>query len=49
MEKDREMDALETLRKVSKQDSTEKAFLFGYLQGLEAAALVLKQEEQKTA
>jgi hypothetical protein len=47
--KEREMGTLEVLRKVAKQDDTEKAFLFGYLQGLEAAALVLKPETQKTA
>lgn len=45
----RDMDALETLRQVAKQDQTEQAFVFGYLQGLEAAALVLNKESKKTA
>lgn len=44
-----DMDALDMMRRVSKQKEAERAFIFGYFQGLEAAALVLKQEEQKTA
>lgn len=42
-----DIDALETIRMVAKKQETERAFVFGYLQGLEAAALL--QKERKTA
>lgn len=42
-----DMCALETVRKLAKKEEAERALLFGYMQGLEAGAQLLRKEEEK--